>query len=579
MSKIAAGEVVERPASIVKELLENAIDAQASEVVIRLEKGGCESIRLTDNGCGICAEDLPLAFKSFATSKISQFDDLYKVHTFGFRGEALSSIAAVARVEMVTRTNNALCGSRIVVEQGRVEEFGEVGSPQGSAILVTNIFDSVPVRKRFLKSEAAEQQACLEVIKQLVLPQLGLKVKVQAGAREVLYVPAVGDMAERIALLFDPELASQLLPVQASHKDVSLSGYISRPSYTRSNTKQIFFYVNNRFIKDPLLQHALMTACGNLLEPRRYPVAILLLRLPPSEVDVNVHPAKREVRFRNPRDIYGLVAEAVNSAFTKVPISDGNQGFREATMAQGTYNARVEEALRRYYVSTVKKDDLCQPDPNLSLGRKEEETTDLFTDAPLQGLRFSELNYLGSLDHTYLIFAAPAGLIVMDQHAAHERVMLETLKKRYQSLPGAKGQHLLIPEVISLKPADYSSFLEIKGMLQDLGLEAETFGIDTIVVKTLPFPFQLNDAQTLIRDLLDSYLEGEPLAAPARKEKILIRMACRAAMMAKDRLSPAEVKSLCQSLDETPFGTTCPHGRPIYITIGHGELERMFKRR
>lgn len=576
--QIAAGEVVERPASIVKELLENSLDAGASEVAITLAKGGCEGIRITDNGSGIHPDDLPLAFQSFATSKIGVFSDLYQIRSFGFRGEALASIAAVARVEMITRIKDALTGARIVIEAGKVLETAAAGCPAGTSIQVSNIFEAVPVRKAFLKSEAKERQACLEAITQLALPRTNLRIRVRAGDREALYLPPSGDLRERLALLFNPELACALLPVEAAHGQAALTGFVSRPDHPRSNNRQIFFYANGRFIKDPLVNHALMTACENTLPPRLYPAAILFIELPPEEVDVNVHPAKREVRFRHPREIYRLVVTGISSALAGVSLTTGGGGrFPGALPLKDRYESRLEEAVLRYYISPRGREVSPAPDP-------------LFTPAgpPLRDdparqeaeFKFSALNYLGPLENTYLLFSSPAGLIILDKHAAHERVMFETFKRRYGRAE-SPSQRLLLPEIVSLSREEFSLFFELKEDLNGLGLEAEPFGGDAVVVRSLPFPFQPGEAGGLLGEILANSLEEGIVAAPTekKKDKLLVVMACRAAVMAKDLLSPEEVKGLLETLDETPSGTTCPHGRPIYLAFGLPELEKMFKRR
>ena len=298
--KIAAGEVIERPASIVKELLENALDAGATDIRIELLKGGCGMIRITDNGEGLIPDDVPRAFQRYATSKIYEFDDIYKVRTFGFRGEALPSIAAIARVEMTTRSKGTLSGKRIVVTAGSIGEMMDAGCPEGTTMMVTQIFDPVPVRKKFLKTESTEQGYCMDVITRTALAHPQVRIQVMANGREVLKIPATGDLSERMALILGMDVMDHLLPVQAARGNIRMQGFISRPPFTRSQGKHLYSFVNRRYIRDYLLNHAVMTAYRNMIEVRRYPVAVLLLDLAPQDVDVNVHPAKLEVRFRHP---------------------------------------------------------------------------------------------------------------------------------------------------------------------------------------------------------------------------------------------------------------------------------------
>lgn len=589
-NKIAAGEVIERPASIVKELLENALDAGATEVSIVLEQGGCGSIHLTDNGAGIAPADVPLAFSRYATSKIYDFDDLYQVRSYGFRGEALPSIASIARVEMLTRQDSAIAGTRVIVQNGQVREISETGCPPGTQLQVSQIFDAVPVRKKFLKSESTEQQQCLELVGRLALPHNNLRIKMQAAGRVLLSLPATRDLAERLALLFDPEMARQMIPIDKTEGGVSLRGYITPPDHSRSNAKQIQIYVNNRFIKDHLLQHAVMTSYRRLLEPKRYPAVFLFLEIPPGLVDVNVHPAKMEVRFRHPRDIYHLIVTTLGMALAGAALSPGNQGlspFRDRQPQQGDYEIRVKEALKRYTVTTGKEKPLFYGRP-ASPEREfiaAEETpplpfSGLEEPSPSARLRFSELDYLGQHNASYLLFSTPSGLVILDQHAAHERVLFEGLKRKSKAGNDTTGQRLLMPEVISLSPEDFSFFLEIMDTLDELGLEAEPFGADTVVVKSIPMFLKDEKPKTLLLDLLDDFpASHRQKALEEKKENILISLACRASVMAKRRLTPAEVADLCRTLDDTPNCHTCPHGRPLTISFSGRDFQRMFKRK
>ncbi|MDI6726876.1 MAG: DNA mismatch repair endonuclease MutL [Smithellaceae bacterium] len=590
INKIAAGEVIERPASIVKELLENSLDAGATEVSIVLERGGCGGIHLADNGAGLAPDDVPLAFSRHATSKIYQFDDLYQVRSYGFRGEALPSIASIARIEMRTRQGSALAGTKIVLQNGEVQEIGETGCPPGAQLQVSQIFDNVPVRKKFLKSETTEQQLCLEVVSRLVLPHNNLRVRIEAGGRTLLSLPATNNLAERLSLLFDPEMARRMIPIDKTEGGVSLRGYITPPDHSRSNAKQIQFYVNNRFVRDHLLQHAAMTAYRHLLPEKRYPAVFLFLEIPPGEVDVNVHPAKLEVRFRQPQDIYHLIVAALGVALAGMAIApqDGEPPpFRERKPPRADYENRVREALKRYTVSTGREKPVFYPRPSPAVQEstraKEPPLLPFFSPeepALPERIRFSDLDYLGQHQASYLIFSASFGLLIMDQHAAHERILFEELKRKSLAAGNeASGQRLLIPEVISLSPEDFSFFLEIKDTLAELGLEAEPFGADTLVVKSVPVLLKETAPKRLLLDLLDDFpLSQRQKAGEEKKEKIMISLACRASVMARERLTEAEVADLCRILDATPNGYTCPHGRPVYVSFCSRDFQRLFKR-
>lgn len=582
--RIAAGEVIERPASIVKELLENALDAGATDISVELEKGGVQTVCVTDNGEGIAPEDAPLAFARHATSKIEVFEDLYRIRSFGFRGEALPSIASISRVEMVTRRAESAAGTRIIIEGGEILEQTEAGCPAGTSIEVTRIFEPVPVRRKFLKGEMTEQGYCLDWITRLSLAKPGIRLRVSAGGRTLMNVPAAKDPAERIALTLGRDFWGQLVPVVGKRGGAALDGFVSRPEFTRSNSAQIYLYVNGRFVKDYLLNHAVMTAFRRIIEPRRYPAAVLFIDLPQGEVDVNVHPTKMEVRFRDPRGIYALIVEALGRAIgTGSPTAE-----REAlSSAMGSgYAVRVEEALKRYRIPSG-PDKLFfgrQPASHLEPllpPQKAFHHGGTITELQEEKPRLSELVYLGQAAGTYLVFAAEGGMVLIDQHAAHERILFEGLKKRAEEQHGrAPGQRLLLPEVISLPPRDLSFLMESIPILEEAGMEVEAFGGDSIVVKAIPGFLSDAEARTLITDLIDECMEGDSgRTLEERRERIFTALACRAAVKANRRLSGPEVESLCRDLDALPGACSCPHGRPLTIVISREELEKRFKRR
>ena len=583
--KIAAGEVIERPASMVKELLENALDAGATDVRIDLVRGGCGMIRITDNGEGLAPADASKAFERYATSKIYEFDDIYQVRTFGFRGEALPSIAAISRVEMTTRTAGSLSGVKVSLYAGRIEEILDAGCPEGTTITVTQIFDPVPVRKKFLKTEATEQGQCIDVVTRTVLPHTGLKIQVTANGRQILKIPATGDLAERLSLILGMDVVDHLLPVQAAAGPMRLQGFISMPPFTRSQGRHIYCFVNGRYIRDPLLHHAVMTAYRNLIEPRRYPAAVLLLDLPPQDVDVNVHPAKLEVRFRRPREIYKMVVETLAEALAqrapspgRFPAAAGNDHF------PADYHNRVEDALKRYGLS-VSPGKLSFQEA-LSQGKRESfpatdhdagDRSAQAASGPEDDFKFSSLEYLGQAARTYLVFSAPDRIVVLDQHAAHERVLFEKFKK---SRGGpVVSQQLLIPEVLTLSPKEVVLLEESVQLFNEVGIEAEAFGGDSVVIRSVPAILAHADLRTLIPDLLESFYDGDRLLGmQARQDKVIRLLACKAAVKANQAITTLETAALCRDLDETPFAATCPHGRPVYITLGLAELEKRFRR-
>ena len=592
-SKIAAGEVVERPASILKELLENAVDAGATDVTIELEKGGCGSIKVVDNGEGIESIDVPRAFERFATSKIYQFDDIYKVRSYGFRGEALPSIAAVSRVEMVTRKQPALSGTRVIIEAGQVKTVTDTGCPVGTSILVSHIFDPVPVRKKFLKKEMTEQGYCIEVITRIALSRPEIRMRVLAHGREILNIPAAMDISERVSLVLGTDFMDQMVSVKGVKGSITLTGLASKPEYTRSGAKHLYYYVNKRFVRDYLLNHAVMTAYRRLIEAKRYPAVIMFVDFPPEDVDVNVHPAKMEVRFRNPKEVYDSIVETLATALANIaPVSSGERG---PVMPDG-YSERVREALKRYTISSGSGKlffnkgvrDSVMPEPITGKGR-EKDVTQLHglseeshgeQEISCERLNFTDLEYIGQIAGTYLAFSSPAGLTLIDQRAAHERILFDKLKKR-SSAQGEKviSQRLLMPELISLSPAEYSALMEYTEILEDAGIETEPFGEKTVIVKSVPAMLSHSEPKKLFFDILEELSKVErSLGLEERKEKMFALLACKGAVKANQKLSESEVAMLCRDLDATTFSSTCPHGRPVFISFTIRDMERMFKR-
>jgi DNA mismatch repair protein MutL len=596
--RIAAGEVIERPASIVKELLENSLDAGATEISVELVRGGTQSVRVTDNGEGIDPADVPLAFSRHATSKITQFDDLYRVHSFGFRGEALPSIASISHMEITTRRAEHDFGTKAVFETGEMKECIDTGCPAGTSVLVSNIFEPVPVRRKFLKSDMVEQGYCLDWITRLALARPEVRLRVSTGGRTALNIPVARDLSERIALTMGQDFRGQLILTSGEKNGSSLYGFVSRPEFTRSNAAQTYIYVNGRFVKDYFLNHAVMTAYRRIIEPRRYPMVVMFLTVPTADVDVNVHPTKMEVRFRSPREIYGLIVEAL-AAVIGVKFADRQEGPVKYENINAAYGSRVEDALKRYHISSgagklffkpiVKfkeeqsstQGDFSSSFLPTSVSSENDEDDKSGPGFVHAGSYFMSLRYLGQVAGTYLVFEGEDGLAVIDQHAAHERVLFERLRRQAnEEKERGKGQRLLLPEVISLPPRELSFLFEAIPILADVGMEVEPFGRDSAVVKSMPSMISDTDARSLIADLLNECLQpGRDLPLIEKKDKIFASLACRAAIKATHTLNVAEVESLCRDLDSFPGISTCPHGRPIKVSFSKLELEKMFKRR
>lgn len=602
--RIAAGEVVERPASIVKELLENALDSGATDINVELERGGCGLIRVADNGSGIFAQDVTLAFARHATSKIAEFDDLYRVRSFGFRGEALASIASISRTELVTRTADDLAGMRIVVEGGNICEKTEAGCPIGTSITVSRIFDSVPVRKKFLKTEATERAYCLDVITRLSLANPEVRIRVFSKGRELCHYPATSRLSERVALVLGNADADRLQPIEGETDRVRVTGFASRPDFTCATTRQIYTFVNRRHVRDHLLNHAVMTAYRRVIEPRRYPAVVLYVDLDPADVDVNVHPAKLEVRFRQPRTVYEAVVEALSGMLRGMGQSAssltryGPAGTAEiGHIPQEDYESRISEALRRYSLASGsqkmmygtgteanpvnKKHFLAERIRGEEIHARESLLLSPAPALPQNSFHpvFADLVYLGSLWDSYLIFSVADGMLLIDQHAAHERILFEKIKKAAERNKTAV-QVLLIPEILNLSRPDFERFGDVVPLLEQVGIEAEPFGGEEIIIKALPTLLAHLDPGVLVKDLIAECADrGGGLSLQEKGEKIYAYLACRGAVKAGQKLIREEVAQLCRDLDATPFAATCPHGRPVYVLYPLKDIERMFRRR
>jgi DNA mismatch repair protein MutL len=583
-NKIAAGEVVERPASIVKELVENSIDAGATDIRVDMEKGGCQSIKVIDNGSGIEREDVALVFERHATSKIYNFEDIYAVASFGFRGEAMPSIASIARVELLTRRKDDLEGTKATLEAGKIKEVAPAGCPAGTQISVTRIFANVPARRKFLKTEATEQGLCLDAITRLALAQPEISFKVTVNGRDAFAAPRVKDATERIAMVMGEDFSHHCVFINAQKENLGLTGFVSRPEFTKSNSKSVFLFVNKRFVRDNSVTHAVLSAYRQIIEPRRYPAAVMFLDLPPEDVDVNVHPAKMEVRFKDSHSVYDLVSKTIMQSLAGAETSKGSFIYRLApkenapaqNIAHSTdrFPAKFFGLFSRQNLQRAINDDLL----TRSSVAENVATINYGNVEAKESITFANFKYLGQFANTYLVFEGNDGMILLDQHAAHERIILERLKKTMG--PNIICQSLLMPEIVNLTPGQITLFSGYVDFLREIGLEVEIFGRDAMVVKALPVILSQIQAREIISDIADQI--GDQNQMPSlqeKKEKILASLACRAAIKANTVLTSEEVAALCRDLEETPFNLTCPHGRPITINFSLSEIERMFKRK
>lgn len=566
-SKIAAGEVVERPASVVKELLENALDAGAKHISIHVEAAGKRLIEVSDDGAGILPSELPLAVSRYATSKLSNAADLFRITTLGFRGEALASIAAVSRLTLVSRPAESETGAKITVEGGQVGPIEMLGAPLGTLVRVENLFYNVPARMKFLKSDLTERRLIEELVSRYALAYPHVRIHLYINGALSLQTSGNGAAREVLATLYGVQIARQMFEVLAEEEGLSVNGFISPISITRSNRREITFFVNGRWIQDTALTAALLQAYHTLLMVGRYPLAILFLKLPPETVDVNVHPTKAEVRFRDRDRLFSGVQRAVRRALMAYsPVAELK-----------TWQNQHQSSLRASSSWQVESIDNRQPWTPRPAAPETESTVKPLTQAVLPSQSASLLRPIGQVATAYLVAEGPDGLYLIDQHAAHERILYERfMAQRQAQIP---VQVLLEPTVIELPPASAPLLHEQLPMLASLGFQVEPFGSNTFLVRGVPAIFTEIDPAATLRALVEDFEEDETPLRGESEARLIARICKRAAIKAGQVLSLEEQKALLQDLEACQSPRTCPHGRPTMIHLSVDLLERQFGRK
>jgi len=585
-NKIAAGEVVERPASVVKELIENSLDAGADEILIDIESGGKKLIRIQDNGSGMSKDDTFLALERHATSKIESDDDLFKLTTLGFRGEALPSIAAVSQMTVESRDNSSESGWRIRVNGGSVADAAATGMPVGTSIEVRNLFFNTPARRKFLRRDQTETGHVGDVVSRQALSRPEVRFRLTHNGRTMIDALKAETIEERVAAILGREAVREMVPVTSEVGELALYGLLSKPLYNRSATTSIYTYINGRYIRDRVVQHAVMEGYRNLLMKGRYPVVALFLDLPPELVDVNVHPTKHEVRFREQSQVHGFIAGAVRNSLrpvvtTAVGIEDSIMppvSYQQPSSLRGvntdvtTDNPAGVRDHPEAYRSSERSEPFARP---VSIDRGE-----LFH---LPGKEFAlgqagSMVVLGQYLDSYIICQDGDDLVLVDQHAAHERVAFERLKKQFVSA-GVEQQSLLFPVVIDFDYREATVVGQSLDHLSTLGFELEPFGGNSYILKASPQLLKDSEAERLVRDVASELAElGETAVLDDAYEDLLATMACHSVVRANQKLSLAEMQALLVEIDSVDFSAHCPHGRPVLCRLGKPEIERMFKR-
>lgn len=570
-SQIAAGEVVERPASVVKELIENALDAGANEILVFCEGAGQKLIRVEDDGSGIPASEITLAVTRHATSKLSTAKELFQVETLGFRGEALASIGSVSQMTVTSRETKGVIGVSLRVEGGKTTRLDEVGSPHGTVIVVENLFYNVPARKKFLKTDLTERRHIDEVVTQYAIAYPNVRFTLNQEEKISLKTTGSGDRREILATIYGVDIARQMLEMIASEGDVDLSGLISPVSLTRSNRKAMQFYVNRRPVQDITLSTALLQGYRTLLMVGRYPYAHVFLEIPPDQVDVNVHPTKAEVRFRERDVIFSAVQRSVRKAllaYTPIPELRSQYRWGQFDETNGTRGS-----------SPIGTDPQKSTDPVFSSQFRTDinEIEDVPQVQSLPGPRVPLLRLIGQIATAYLIAEGPDGLYLIDQHAAHERVLFEKfLANLSDPVP---SQRLLEPVAVELTPANSRLLSDQLDVLRQIGFEVEIFGRNTYLVRTVPGLLSGMDPAAALRVVVEEFEEDETPLQGKKEQKIIARVCKRAAVKAGQVLSDQEQKALLRDLELTDSPRTCPHGRPTMIHLSVDLLERQFGRK
>ena len=558
--KIAAGEVVERPSSVVKELLENALDAGASHVTVEVEGGGVALIRVSDNGNGIPGDELELAFHRHATSKIGQLSDLDRVDTLGFRGEALPSIAAVARVSLSSRPQGCDVGQQIELRWGNVTGKGPHGGPPGTIVTVADLFENVPARRKFLRTASAETSRVSDLVSRFALAFPEVQFRLRIDGRETLLSPGNQSLADTLAAVYRVDVAQGLLEAswELTGEGYSAKGYISSPSLHRANRSYITFLVNRRWVQSRLLSYALEEAYQGFLPQRRYPVAVLNIEVPANEVDVNVHPAKREVRFRQENKVFTVVQRAVRSSLVAIsPVPEMN--------FPGAHASFQNPPLPFSFLPADPFATAASPPVPSGAGGREGT-----------GVKTPYLRVVGQVQNTYLVAESPQGVYLLDQHAAHERVLFEQIS-RVLGDTASQARPLLQPESVELSPAQEEMVRANWELLERYGFLLEPFGDRTYLVRGIPAVASSADPSQALREVLD--LMSSQGMLKDQEEALAASIACHSAVRAGMALTTREMEELIVQLEGATNPHTCPHGRPTMIHLSAHHLEREFGRR
>lgn len=641
INKIAAGEVIERPASVVKELVENAIDAGATAITVEIKDGGCSFIRVTDNGSGIAKNQLQIAFLRHSTSKIKSVEDLLTISSLGFRGEALSSIAAVSQVELITKTADALTGSRYLIDGGKEKSIEEIGAPEGTTFLVRNLFYNTPARRKFLKTGTTEGGYISDLIEKLALSHPEISFRFISGGQNKLYTSGNGVLKDVIYGVYGREITSGLLPVKYEGELFSMDGYIGKPSMNRGNRALENYYINGRYIKSTIISKAIEDAYAGYTMPKKYPFTSIHFHIEPDVIDINVHPTKMELRFSDGERVYKEVFEIIkeclskrdvipqarlitpepavkevspikenklpepfeknriintdnyhNTLYTKQESKSDSDLIKEATPVYEPQNVNeaktINEAKTVYETAAVLKQSavpkITEPQ-NTEKKYKEPlpsaipEQLSIFSEDKklLDEKNIADHKIIGQLFDTYWLIEFDKKLFIMDQHAAHEKVLYERFMKMAKD-GNVASQQLMPPQVITLTLAAGQVLKDNLELIEQMGFEIESFGGNEYAIRAVPVELYGASGKDMIMDIIDDLMENPGKISNDTIKSRIATMACKAAVKGNKRMQPIEVKELIRELMTLDNPYNCPHGRPTMISMSQYELEKKFKR-
>ena len=564
-NKIAAGEVVERPASVAKELIENAIDAESTKLVVEIKKGGRSVIRVSDNGVGMDRDDALLSVERYATSKIHNEKDLFSITTLGFRGEALPSIASVSEMEIVTRGASSEAATRILVVGGKIKEVTEIGAPQGTMVSVNRLFFNTPARRKYLKTEQTEMGHISDTVTRMALALPGIHFKFLHNGRSLGNWSHTPSLLHRIVDVLGGDLENRLYEVDYKGGSVGVHGFVGSPEISRTTSRGLYIYVNGRFVRDKVLNHAVMEAYEGHLMKGKFPLAMLFVNLPHDQVDVNVHPTKNSVRFEAPKQVHDMVAGAVSESLQKFD----RPGWGPTPAVKPT------QPLVQYTISPP-HGKVSEPEPEFTsptYKQPPEVTPPLWPEK-----YFASLRIIGQLHDTYIVCEAEDGLLLIDQHAAHERIVFESLKSAYNR-SAITMQGLLVPETLELSHREADILETLLEDLRSMGLEIEPFGGKTYMVKSVPALLAGRPIKPLVMEIVEKAAEiGLASGLHRGVDECLAIMACHGAIRAKQKLADEQMKALLEQLDTLEHASHCPHGRPTYVHRSLRQVEKDFKR-